>query len=559
MDSDKNNIALANLIIPKSIPSFSEIESRYPARPGLEGDAKVVRVAPSPTGFAHFGLIFTAIINEQLAHQTNGVFFLRIEDTDKNREVENGAEKIMQSLHDFDIHYQEGPMEDGQELGNYGPYIQSNRKEIYLSAARDLISSGHAYPCFCTEEHLNEVRESQEKNKIRPGYYGQYATCRNLSFDEIQKNISQDLPYVLRFRSPENSTPSTYTDSIKGKITLPANDVDYVLIKSEGAGLGLPVYHLAAMVDDHLQKVNFVVRGDEWLPSLPVHLQIISAFGWQAPTFGHITPIMKMDGPTTKRKLSKRKDPEAAADFYLEAGIPSQAVKAYVFNLADSTFEDWRKAHQDTKLEDFPLSLSHMGSGGALFDPIKLSDICKQEISLMTPEEIYTKVETWANKYNPHFHQILTQDIDYSKKLFAIERTGEKRRKDISSWSQIPDLFGYFYDKIYNILSITPTSEHMTDLNASKEIIIAFLTYYNSSEDKETWLGKMHRICTDLGYAGNMKDYKISPENYKGHLGDVAMIIRLALSGRTQTPDLYEMLQAMGEQRVRDRLQKFVN
>ncbi len=555
MDSSKNNLDLANLLIPSSIPEFSEIEKKYPERNLPEGSL-VVRVAPSPTGFTHFGLIFTAMIDEHLAQQTKGVFMLRIEDTDKDREVEGGTVQIIKALHDFDIQYQEGPLEDGQELGSYGPYIQSHRQEIYLSAARELLMSGHAYPCFCTEQHLSNVRVAQEGRKLRTGYYGEFATCRNLTLAQVKESLANDLPFVLRFRSPEDSHPSTFNDSIKDKITLPANDVDYVLIKSN---LGLPVYHLAAMVDDHLQRINQVIRGDEWLPSLPVHLQIISAFGWTAPEIGHLSPVMKMDGPTTKRKLSKRKDPEAAATYYLEQGIPSQAVKAYVLNIADSHFEDWRKANQTAKLADYPFDLSHMGGSGALFDSVKFSDICKQEISLMTPEEVYVKVEIWAKQYHPEFHAILTKDIDYSKKLFTIERGGDKRRKDIAQWSQIPDLFGYFYDDIYNTLTITPAAEHITSAAEVNQILVQFLTHYHPADDKDTWLEKLRTLCTSLGYAANMKDYKANPESFKGHLGDVAMILRMALSGRTQTPDLYEMLQTMGEQRVRDRLQKFVN
>jgi glutamyl-tRNA synthetase len=557
MDSDKINLELADLLIPVSVPQFSDIEARYPDRI-LPEDAMVVRVAPSPTGFTHFGLIFTAMIDEHLANQTKGLFVLRIEDTDKSREVENGTAKIIEALHAFDIHFDEGPIENNLEVGNYGPYIQSNRKEIYLSAARELIKAGHAYPCFCTEEHLNEVRTSQEAAKQVTGYYGEHATCRYLTLEQVRHNVSKGIPYALRFKSPENENPSTFKDSIKGKVVLPANIVDYVLIKSEGTSLGLPVYHLAAMVDDHLQKVTHVIRGDEWLPSLPVHLQIIDAFGWTRPQIGHLSPVMKMDGPTTKRKLSKRKDPEAAATYYLEQGIPSQAVKAYVFNIADSRFEDWRKTHQTESLSAYPFSLSHMGSSGALFDMVKFLDICKQEISLMSVDEIYAKVETWAKSYNPDFHKILTADIDYSKNLFAIERSGDKRRKDISSWSEVPDLFGYFYDKKYDELEISPTSEHITNKDTVSDILAAFLTTYHPDDTKDIWLEKMREICTKLGYAGNMKDYKTTPENYKGHLGDVAMIIRIALSGRTQTPDLYEMLQAMGEQRVRERLQKFV-
>lgn len=558
MDTDKTNLEIADLIIPSSVPQFSELEAKYPAR-NLPKGAMVVRVAPSPTGFTHFGLIFIAMIDEHLANQSRGVFILRVEDTDKSREVTEGTEKIIEALHAFDIHFDEGPIEDHIEIGNYGPYIQSNRKEVYLSAARELIRAGRAYPCFCTEEHLNEVRASQEAAKQVTGYYGEHATCRYLSPDEVKRNISKGMPFALRFKSPENENPSTFKDAIKGKITLPVNNLDYVLIKSEGSGLGLPVYHLAAMVDDHLQKVTHVIRGDEWLPSLPVHLQIIDALGWEHPEIGHLSPVMKMDGPTTKRKLSKRKDPEAAATYYLEQGIPSQAVKAYVFNIADSRFEDWRKTHQTVSLTEYPFSLSHMGSSGALFDMVKFLDICKQEISLMSSEEIYSKVEIWAKQYNPDFHKILTGDVEYSKNLFAIERSGEKRRKDISSWSEVPDLFGYFYDEVYQALKVTPSSDNVTNKDLVSDILIAFLTTYHPDNSKEVWLEKMREICSKVGFAGNMKDYKTNPESFKGHLGDVAMVIRTALSGRTQTPDLYEMLQVMGEQRVRERLQNFVN
>lgn len=552
MTLDQNNLDLANLLIPSSIPEFSEIEKKYPER-NLPPEAKVVRAAPSPTGSAHFGLIFVSMIDEHLANQTGGVFILRIEDTDKNREVVGGTEKIIEALHDFNINYAEGPVENGLEIGNYGPYIQSHRHEIYLSATRELLKSGHAYPCFCTEEHLNEVRATQEAAKLRTGYYGEYATCRHLSLDRIKQNISLGLPFVLRFRAPENSHPSTFRDSIKGEITLPMNDIDYVLIKSN---LGLPVYHLAAMVDDHLQRINQVIRGDEWLSSLPVHLQIIAAFGWTAPDIGHLSPIMKMDGPTTKRKLSKRKDPEAAATYYLEQGIPSQAVKAYVLNLADSRFEDWRKANPAARLAEYPFSLSHMGSSGALFDAVKLADICKQEISLMSPEEVYSQVESWSKEYVPNFHTLLTKDIAYSQKLFTIERSGDKRRKDIASWSQVPDLFGYFYDEIFDSLKITPQSENITDPAAVKAVLEGFLATYDPTDEKDAWLEKLRSLCTSLGYAANMKDYKATPASFKGHLGDVAMILRLALSGRTQTPDLYEMLQVMGESRVRARLSR---
>ncbi len=548
---------LADLLIPQNTSNWPEIEKRYPDR-GLPKDSKVVRVAPSPTGFAHFGLIFASIVNEQIAHLSKGVFFLRIEDTDKKREVENGIEEIVSALKDFEIEYSEGPISENEEIGAYGPYIQSKRQEIYFSATKLLIEKDFAYPCFCKEEELEQVRKIQEEKKERIGYYGNYAKCRNLSFDEIKQKIDEGESYTIRFRSPVIPVTSKYEDVIKGTITLPGNNVDYIIVKSSKNGLGLPVYHLAAMVDDHLQKVNLVVRGDEWLSSLPVHLQIIDAFGWEKPMFGHLSPVMKMESETTKRKLSKRKDPEAAAFYYLEQGIPSQAVRAYVLNIADSSFENWRTNNQQTSLLDFPLTPSHMGSSGALFDMTKFLDICKQEISTMTAEEMYSLIEVWANKYDPEFHTIFIKDREYSTKILNIERSGDKKRKDVSRWSQIQDMFGYFYDEIYKDSTVYPTSENIQNPEIIQKIVAEYLSAYKFKDTKDEWFDKLKKTCIKLGMSDSMKEYKANPANFTGHLGDVAMILRIALTGRTMTPDLFEMMQAMGEDRVTSRLKKFI-
>lgn len=545
MKNKAMNVELAKLLIPSTVPNFSEFEATYSDRKVPEM-AKVVRVAPSPTGFAHFGLVFASMVNEHIAYQSGGVFFLRIEDTDKKREVSDGINKIVNALKDFDVKYSEGPISESEEIGKYGPYVQSKRQEIYLSAVRLLIENDFAYPCFCTPEKLAEVHKSQKNNKEGTGYYGRYATCRHLSVEEIKKKLAAGESYVIRFRSPENSLASKYNDAIKGEISLPENRVDYVLVKSEGKGLGLPVYHLAAMVDDHLQKVNMVIRGDEWLSSLPLHLQIIDAFGWIRPQFGHLSPVMKMDGETTKRKLSKRKDPEAAADFYLEKGIPAMAVRAYVLNIADSKFEDWRKINPSALLLDFPFSLSHMGLSGALFDMNKFLDICKEEIANMSADQIYLFVEQWAKKYNTGFFEIFSRDVEYSTKILNIERQGEKKRKDISQWSQIQELFGFFYDEIFDKKRVWTKEE--------EEIVEEYLLVFDHADTKEVWFEKLRGICVSLGYATSMKDYKNNPEQYKGHLGDVAMVLRVALSGKTMTPDLYEMMQVMGKKRVISRL-----
>jgi glutamyl-tRNA synthetase len=543
---------LAKLLIPENTPDFADIEAKYPKR-DLPETAKVVRVAPSPTGSPHFGLVFAAMVDEAIAYQTKGLFFLRIEDTDKKREVDGGIAKIIEAFANFDVKYSEGPVSETEELGKYGPYIQSNRQEVYLSATKLLLDKGFAYPCFCTPEKLDEVHKSQEANKERTGYYGKYASCRDLSLDEVKKNLELQKPFVIRFKSPTDSVASKYLDAIKGEISLPENNVDYVLVKSEGTRLGLPVYHLAAMVDDYLQGVNLVIRGDEWLPSLPVHLQIIDAFGWKWPEFGHLSPVMKMDGETTKRKLSKRKDPEAAASFYVEQGIPASAVRAYVLNIADSRFEGWRKENPEANLLDFPFEISHMGSAGALFDMTKFLDICKQEIANMKAEDIYDLVLSWATKYKPDFALIFSKDKDYSVKMLNIERQGEKKRKDISQWSQIPDLFGYFYDELFIRNFEDIKTENIMNIVEVKRIFDKYLEVLDLSDAKEVWFEKFKSVCSELGYP-SMKEYKNEPSKYKGHLGDVAMILRFALTGRTTTPDLYEMTQVMGRDRIYSRL-----
>jgi glutamyl-tRNA synthetase len=543
---------LAKLLIPENTPDFEDIESKYPKR-DLPETAKVVRVAPSPTGSPHFGLVFAAMVDEAIAYQTKGLFFLRIEDTDKKREVDGGIGKIIEAFVNFDVKYSEGPISETEELGKYGPYIQSNRQEVYLSATKLLLDKGFAYPCFCSPEKLDDVHKTQETNKEKTGYYGKYATCRDLSLDDVKKNLELQKPFVIRFKSPTDSVATKYFDAIKGEISLPENNVDYVLVKSEGAGLGLPVYHLAAMVDDYLQGVNLVIRGDEWLPSLPVHLQIIDAFGWKRPDFGHLSPVMKMDGETTKRKLSKRKDPEAAASFYVEQGIPASAVRAYVLNIADSRFEDWRKENPQANLLDFPFEISHMGSAGALFDMTKFLDICKQEIANMKAEDIYDLVLSWATKYKPDFALIFSKDKDYSVKMLNIERQGEKKRKDISQWSQILDLFGYFYDELFVRNFEDIKTENIMDIVEVKRIFDKYLEVLDLSDAKEVWFEKFKSVCSELGYP-SMKEYKMEPSKYKGHLGDVAMILRIALTGRTTTPDLYEMMQVMGRDRIYSRL-----
>lgn len=541
-----------NKIISPEIPDISTFIQKYPPR-NLSSNTKIVRVAPSPTGFAHFGLIFTAIINEHIARLSGGLLLLRIEDTDKNREVKNGIEEIINSVKSFNIKYDEGPDMDGL----YGPYIQSERQDIYLSAARKLLELGLAYPCFCTKEELETMRQQQEAQKIRTGYYGKWTKCRNLTDEEINEKLDKGFSYTLRFRTPENPDRIQYTDSIKGHLDLPGNDVDYIIFKSEGSGLGLPVYHLAATVDDHLQCINMVIRGDEWLSSFPFHCQIIKAFDWEIPQYAHLGPILKTENGN-KRKLSKRKDPEAAASYYLKEGIPVQSVRAYALRLADSTFENWRGLNPLADLMAFPLSFKNMsGTAGALFDSVKLNDISKNEIAEMNTDEMYSLIEAWTKTYNPEFYKLFTNNPGYSKNMLSIEHTGTKKRKDISRWSEISTLFGYFYDDIYVTLVEQITSELIIRNKEYKNILSAFIenNIHNTENlEKDLWLNKLRKLCVSLGYSDSLKEFKNTPEKFKGHIGDVSMIIRVAITGATMTPDLYEIIKVMGKERIEKRL-----
>ena len=542
-----DNKDLANLIFP-NVKGYEYYEKKYPARDLPEG-AIVTRFAPSPTGFVHIGSLFQALVAWKVAKQTKGVFFLRVEDTDQKREVENGVSGIVNSLNDFGIIPTEGMTDENNEIGEYGPYKQSLRKDIYQSYAKKLIEEGKAYPCFCAPENLEEIRSNKEKAKERTGYYGKWTRCRNMPIDMAAEKIKNGEAYIIRLKSPGNPDKKIkHKDIIKGNIDFPENDQDIVIIKSDG----LPTYHFAHAVDDHLMRTTTVIRADEWVASVPLHLQLFYMLGFKAPKYAHISPIMKMDGES-KRKLSKRKDPEAAVSYYKEEGIPKQSVIEYLINIANSNFEIWRKQNPDKSIDEFTLELNKMGVSGALFDMVKLLDVSKTVISKYTAEEVYTAALEWAKEYDSELAEMLS-DKEYSLKVLGIERGNVKPRKDIAKWSDIKNIIYYMYDNKFD-KNGEFEYQKITDKNEIEQIVnIYFEKYYNENDDKQTWFNKIKDLAEEMGYAREVKEYKANPEAYKGHVGDISTVLRVKLTGKHNTPDLYEIMQVIGKERLLKRI-----
>ena len=544
---------LAELIFPNA-KDISYYEEKYPARNLPEG-AIVTRFAPSPTGFVHIGGLYQALVAIECAKRTKGVFFLRVEDTDQKREVENGVTGIVNSLIDFDMKPDEGMISDTEEKGEYGPYKQSLRKEIYQAYAKYLISQGKAYPCFCTPEDGEEIRKKQEEAKIRPGYYGVWAKCRNLSVEEAIQKIKNGEQYIIRFKSPgREDRKIKHKDIIKGNVDFPENDLDIVIIKADG----LPTYHFAHAVDDHLMHTTHVIRSDEWLSSVPLHLQLFQELGFKAPKYAHISPIMKNDNGG-KRKLSKRKDPEAAVEYYKKEGIPPLAVKEYLLNIANSTFENWRRANPDKSIDEFDFQLNKMSVSGALFDMVKLLDIGKTVISKMTAEEVYEKSLKWAEEYDAKLAEIL-KNKEYALKVFGIERGNKKPRKDISKWSDVMYNIEYMYDEIfYGKEQEYPYQPAISNKEEIKDILNSYIEkYYNEEDDKQTWFDRIKALAVEKGYAGEVKEFKANPGKYKAHVGDVSTVLRVALTSRTNTPDMYEIMKVLGKDRIQKRFEKAI-
>ena len=541
---------LANLIFPDA-KDISYYEEKYPERNLPEG-AVVTRFAPSPTGFVHIGGLYQALVARTIAEKTGGVFFLRVEDTDQKREVENGVTGIVNSLKDFDMAPDEGMISDTEEIGNYGPYKQSLRKDIYQAYAKYMIEQGKAYPCFCTPEDGEEMRKKQEAAKVRPGYYGVWAKCRNFSVEEMAEKIKAGVPYIIRFKSPgREDRKIKHKDVIKGNVDFPENDQDIVIIKADG----LPTYHFAHAVDDHLMRTTHVIRSDEWLSSVPLHLQLFHELGFKAPKFAHISPIMKNDNGG-KRKLSKRKDPEAAVSYYKEEGVPTDAVKEYLLNIANSTFENWRRANPDKPMEEFDFQLNKMSVSGALFDMIKLLDIGKTVISKMTAEEVYKYSLEWAKEFDKELAEML-EDKEYALKVFGIERGNKKPRKDIAKWSDVKDNIEYMYDdKFYGKTQEYPYQPAISDKEDISKILDLYIEkYYDENDDKQAWFDKIKALAVEMGYAGEVKEFKNNPGMYKAHVGDVSTVLRVALTSRTNTPDMFEIMQILGKDRISKRFE----
>ena len=539
---------LANLIFPDA-KGIEYYEEKYPER-NLEEGAMVTRFAPSPTGFIHIGGLFGAIIDKKLAKQSNGVFILRIEDTDQKREIENGISQIVDSLNEFGIIPDEGMISETKSKGNYGPYKQSERKDIYQAFAKSLIQKGLAYPCFCTPEEIEETRKKQEAAKVRPGYYGVWAKCRTMPIDEVANKIKNGEKYIIRFKSQgREDRRIKHKDLIKGNIEFPENDQDIVIIKADG----LPTYHFAHVVDDHLMRTTHVIRGDEWVSSIPLHLELFKALEIKPPKYAHTATIMKEENGG-KRKISKRKAPEAAVSFYYEQGIPKDAVVEYLLNIANSNFELWRKANQDKSIDEFELLLNKMNISGAVFDMVKLQDVSKNVICKFSAQKIYDEVLNWAKKYDSKLANLLKNNKEYSLKILNIERSNVKPRKDIAKWSDVRKTIEYMYEEEFKNI----TNFEYQKINDPEEINKIVQEYrdnfFDINDDKETWFNKMKDLSEKLGYAREVKEFKKNPEQYKGHVGDISTVIRVKLTSKCNTPDLYEIMQVLGKEEVLKRL-----
>ena len=540
--------ALADLLFPNVTDTPEMLEERFPLRNAPEG-AVITRMAPSPTGFVHLGNLVQGLTSERMAHQSGGVLFLRVEDTDAKREVPGAVEVLIDTLKHYGIQFDEGATHDG-DAGLYGPYRQRQRAGIYHVYAKKLVSEGQAYPCFCTEEQLAAMREIQEANKETTGYYGKYAMWRDRSMDEIKAELDAGHSWVLRFRSTGSiENQFKFDDLVKGKLTITENDVDHVLLKSDG----IPTYHFAHAVDDHLMRTTHVVRGDEWLPTLPFHIQLFKALGFKLPKYVHIGPLMKMDG-TSKRKLSKRKDPELALTFYKAEGFPVKAVYEYIMTILNSNFEDWRRANPDTPAEEFKFSPKKLNPAGSLFDYAKLTDVSKNVISKMTAEEVYELLTEWANEFDPDFGAKLSADAAFATQILAIGRGGKKPRKDLAVWKDAKEYMGFFYDEFLT----QPVFDEKFDKAVIIDALNRFLEKFDINDDSNTWFEKVKEITTDMGFTTDMKAYKADPSAFPGTVADISTFVRQAVTGKTNSPDLYTVMQILGYERTVERIRNTI-
>ena len=538
--------ALAQLLFPQVTETPDDMEAKFPQRELPEG-AVVTRMAPSPTGFVHLGNLVQGMISERMAHQSGGVLFLRVEYTDANREVPGAVEILIDTLKHYGIQFDEGATHGGDN-GLYGPYRQRQRAAIYHVFAKKLVSEGKAYPCFCTEAELSAIREQQEANKETTGYYGKYAIWRDRSIEEIQAQLNAGNPWVLRFRS-EGSIENQFKfdDLVKGKLTITENDVDHVLLKSDG----IPTYHFAHAVDDQLMRTTHVVRGDEWLPSLPFHIQLFKALGFKLPKYVHIGPLMKMDG-NSKRKLSKRKDPELALTYYKAEGFSVQAMREYLMTVLNSNFEDWRRANADADIDTFKFSPKKLNPAGSLFDYAKLVDVSKNVISKMTAEEVFKLLVEWAEEFDRDFAEKLNADPAFATAILAIGRGGKKPRKDLATWKEAKPYMGFFYDEYLE----APEFANSFASTVIRTVLEKFLETYDPADDSSAWFEKVKAITEEIGFTADMKAYKADPTAYPGNVADVSTFIRQAVTGKTNSPDLYTVMQILGKERTEQRIRK---
>ena len=537
---------LAALCLPDVDKEPTYFEEMFPNRELPEG-ARVTRIAPSPTGYLHLGTLFAALVNRITATSTGGVFYTRIEDTDKKREIEGGIEDIIDGLGRFGIEIDEGFVSGTNESGVYGPYQQSRRAEIYRTYVKKLIEEGFAYPCFCTAEELDETRKVQEANKIRTGYHGEFAKCRNLSVDECEKLINEGKPFVIRLKSPgSEENKVVFDDGVKGKIEMPENDEDFVLLKSDG----IPTYHFAHAIDDHHMHTTHVMRGDEWISSTPKHLQLFKLLGFKPPKYAHLSPIMKSENGA-KRKISKRKDPEAAVHFFAEQGFLSDSVIEYLMTIANSDFEDWRRANKDEDYRKFKFNLKKMSVSGALFDWDKLIDVSKGVVCKLSSQEVVAYLLDWAKEFDPDFYNLLNRDLEFTKSIFAIDRDVPKPRKDIAKWDEAKNYCAYFFDELFEPCYNIPEKINPQD---AADALKVYKAVYSDADDKQEWFNKIKSICAPLGFAAETKEYKQNPDAYKGSAGDISTIIRVAITGRTNTPDLCSIMQVLGKEKCFNRI-----
>lgn len=540
--------SLADLLFPDVTEKPEEMEARFPERELPEG-ACVTRIGPSPTGFVHLGNLYNALIGERLAHQSGGVFYLRIEDTDSKREVEGAVETVINAMNYFGVNFDEGAVSGGDN-GSYGPYRQRQREGIYHVFAKHLVQRGLAYPCFLTAEQIEAIREKQTANKENPGIYGEYAACRDLTLQQVEENIKAGREWVLRYRGVQTDEYISVEDAVRGKLEMPRNNMDFVLLKSDG----IPTYHFAHVVDDHLMRSTHVIRGEEWISSLPMHVELFNALGWKMPVYCHTATLMKMEG-TGKRKLSKRKDPELALSYYQQEGISSDAIWEFLLTVLNSNFEEWRIANPDADYRDFPYSLEKMSISGALVDLDKLRNISKDVIGRMTADDVYKNWLGWCDEYNKDFAELIRKYPERTIAALNVGKGGNKPRKDLETWKQACSFMSFYYDETFAVSDDMPAE---CDEETRKLFFAKYLESYNHGDDSSEWFAKVKTITEELGFAVKPKDYKKNPEQYKGSIVHITNMLRIALTGHANAPDIHEVSHVLGEDIVRNRLEKWL-